>query len=215
MDGPTSSTIATLSEPSDKPTILLLSLAAEDLFNSRYAHLINSLNERAQLKKAKTTAGAARFLESNTPKAIIITDQGLTQPANQGVIEKVITYVRGGGLAIVGLHFPSHITGPAFKAFFRRFGLPWEPAELTRREVRFNVGCELPSGATPIAVKSYTTKVLHVKNALPREKIIVPVNTSTQVAVAGAKVGDGFVVYAGDVEPGENSNMVLLSLCGL
>ena len=116
---------------------------------------------------------------------------------------------------MIGLHFPNFITGAAFKAFFRNFGLPWESADLCSREFRFNVGCELPAGATPIAVKPYNMKALHVKNALPREKIIIPVDNSTQVAVAGAKVGEGFVVYAGDVSPGENSDRVILSLCGL
>jgi hypothetical protein len=58
-------------------------------------------------------------------------------------------------------------------------------------------------------------KALHVKNALPREKIIVPVDTSSQAAVAGAKVGEGFVVYAGDVNSEESSDRVILSLCGL
>ena len=215
MDGASSSTIATTSPPSDKPIILLLSLAAEFSFNSQYASLINTLSERTQLKKAKTAAGAIRFLEANTPRAIMITDQGVTQPANKAVIDKIIAYVRGGGLAIIGLHFPSQTTGPAFKALFRSFGLPWEPAETSSREFRFNVGCELPSGATPIAVKPYTMKALLIKNALPREKIIVPVNTSMQVAVAGAKVGEGSVVYAGGVEPGETSDTVILSLCGL
>ena len=57
-------------------------------------------------------------------------------------------------------------------------------------------------------------KVLHVKNALPKEKIIVPVDTSTQAAVAGAKVGEGFMVFAGDVNQEEDSDTVILSLCG-
>jgi hypothetical protein len=147
--------------------------------------------------------------------AIIITDQGLTQPANKAVIEKIIDYVRGGGLAIIGLHFTKVTNGTAFKAFFRNFGLPWESADCCSREVRFNVGCELPTGATPLAVKPYTMKALLIKNALPREKIVVPVESSAEVAVAGAKVGEGFVIYAGDVEPGENSDTVILSLCGL
>jgi hypothetical protein len=64
-------------------------------------------------------------------------------------------------------------------------------------------------------VKPYDMKVLHVKNALPSEKIIVQDEKSTQAAVAGAKVGAGFVIYAGDVNPGDNSVRIILSLCGL
>jgi len=215
MDTSSQSTVATTDPPSEKPTILLLSLAASDSFNQQYASLINALNDRTNLKKAKTSAGATRYLDSNTPNVIIVTDQGLTPSANKAVIEKIITYVRAGGLVIVGLHFPQFTNGAAFKAFFRNFGLPWESADYTNGQFRFNVGCELPNNATPIAVSPYNMKALHVKNALPREKIIVPVDKQPQAAVVGAKVGEGFVVYAGDVNPGKESDRVILSLCGL
>ena len=215
MDTSSQSTVATKTPPSDRPTILLLSLAAEDYFNQQYASLINALNDRSNLKKAKTPAGAIRFLESNAPSAIIVTDQGLTQSTNKVVIDNIITYVRAGGLLIVGLHFPQFTNGAAFKSFFRNFGLPWESADYTSNQFRFNVGCELPKNATPIAVPPYSMKALHIKNALPREKIIVPVDKQVQAAVVGAKVGEGFVVYAGDVSAGDESDRVLLSLCGL
>ena len=215
MDASSQSTVATTTSTSDNPTILLVSLAAEGDFNQQYASLINALNDRTNLKKAKTSAGAIRFLESNAPSAIIATDQGLAQPANKLVLDKIITYVRAGGLVIIGLHFPQFTNGPTFKAFFRNFGLPWESAGYTTNQFRFNVGCELPKNATPITVSPYSMKALHVRNALPREKIIVPVDKQMQAAVVAAKVGEGFVVYAGDVNSGDESNRVLLSLCGL
>jgi hypothetical protein len=215
MDTSSQSTVVVASSSSEKPTILLVSLAAVDSFNSQYASLINTLNERTNLKKSKTAAGTARFLESNTPDAIIITDQGLTRAEGKTVIEKLATYVRAGGLVIVGLHFPQYSSGPAFKAFFRNFGVPWEAADLATHQVRFNVGSELPGKATPIAISPYTAKVLLVKNALPREKIVVPVERQVQAAVVGAKVGEGFVVYAGDTNPGPEADQIILSLCGL
>jgi hypothetical protein len=72
-------------------------------------------------------------------------------------------------------------------------------------------------------------KVLHVKNARPEEKIFIPVPEAmtqshvfppsyvdqTQSAVVGAKVGDGYVAYIGDVNGDQGSNKVILSLCGL
>jgi hypothetical protein len=72
-------------------------------------------------------------------------------------------------------------------------------------------------------------KVLHVKNARPDEKIFVPVaNSITQsnvfppeyvdqaeAAVAGAKVGNGYLVCVGDVNAEEGSDNIILSLCGL
>ncbi len=56
---------------------------------------------------------------------------------------------------------------------------------------------------------------LHVKNPLLRENITVPVDNQAQATVVGAKVGEGYVVHAGDVNPGEESDRVILSLCGL
>lgn len=68
--------------------------------------------------------------------------------------------------------------------------------------------------ATPIVLKQWGMKVLHVKNALPKEEIIVPADNQTQAAVVGAQVGEGFLVYSGDVNSGE-SDSVILSLGGM
>jgi len=74
----------------------------------------------------------------------------------------------------------------------------------------------MPKDATPTALKQWGMKVLHVKNALQKEKIIVAVDTQMQAAVVGAKVGEGFVAYTGDVNSWEESDtVILLSLCGL
>jgi len=75
----------------------------------------------------------------------------------------------------------------------------------------------------------YSMKVLHVKNARPQEKIYIPVNDAktqsavfppeyvdrSQAAVVGAKIGDGYLVYHGDVNNEEGSNKVIMILCGI
>jgi hypothetical protein len=72
-------------------------------------------------------------------------------------------------------------------------------------------------------------EVFHIKDAQQHEKIFVPVpggQTQSMVfppsyvdeihaAVVGAKIGDGFVVYVGDVNPEKGSDKVILALCGL
>ena len=72
-------------------------------------------------------------------------------------------------------------------------------------------------------------KVNHVKNARAHEKIFVAgANAMTQsnvsppgpvdqeqAAVVGAYVGNGYVVYVGDVNAEEGTVHVILSLCGL
>ena len=72
-------------------------------------------------------------------------------------------------------------------------------------------------------------RVLHIKDARQHERIFVPVPGSTtqslvfppsdvdeaQGAVVGAEVGNGFLVYVGDVNGEEGSDKVILALCGL
>ena len=72
-------------------------------------------------------------------------------------------------------------------------------------------------------------KALHVKNAGQHEKIFVPLAGGTtqsqafppsyvdeaQAAVVGAKIGDGYLVYCGDVNGEQGSDKVILALCGL
>ncbi|MCJ1267843.1 hypothetical protein MMC22_007729 [Lobaria immixta] len=75
----------------------------------------------------------------------------------------------------------------------------------------------------------YSMKVLHVKNARPHEKIFIPMANAmtqslvfppehvdqTQAAVVAAKVGNGYLVYAGDVNPEKGSDKIIQSLLGL
>lgn len=72
-------------------------------------------------------------------------------------------------------------------------------------------------------------KVLQIKGARAQEKLFVPVPESTtqsmvfppayvdqsQAAVVGAKIGDGYVFYDGNVNPEEGQIRVILALCGL
>lgn len=92
MDPPSSSTVVTRAPPSDKPIVLLLSLAAKNHFNQQYAPLINTLNERTT-EKGQNCCRRDTIPRIHTPSAIIITDQGFTQPYNKAVIEKIIAYM--------------------------------------------------------------------------------------------------------------------------
>lgn len=72
-------------------------------------------------------------------------------------------------------------------------------------------------------------KTLHIKNARPLEKIFIPISGAqtqshvfapeyvdrTQAAVPGAKIGNGYLVYCGDVNGEVGSNQIISVLCGL
>ena len=75
----------------------------------------------------------------------------------------------------------------------------------------------------------YSMKVLHVEDAKSNEKIYVPAEDATtqsavfapeyvdqsQAAIVGAKIGEGYLVYNGDVNQEEGSNKFVMALLGL
>lgn len=147
------------------------------------------------------------------------------------MLQKVISYVENGGLAIAGLHFPNFVRPDEFDHFFASaLELPWKSGDYHRTEFEFNRSCVLPQGVKATSLPGpYSMKTLHIKGARTHEKIFVPVRNArtqslvfpptpvdpTQAAVTGAKIGNGYVVYCGDVNAEEGSDKVILSLCGL
>lgn len=216
---------------SEKPEILFLSLAFQSFLDETYSSLIDDLDKHACLKRAKAADGAIRYLEASNPKAIVVTDEGLTKAKNKGMLDKVVSYLWNGGLVIIGLHFPNFTAMDVFDKFFgEAFGLPPVHGDYHRTDFQFNPSSTLPANVASASLPApFSMKVLHVKNARPEEKIFIPVPEAmtqshvfppsyvdqTQSAVVGAKVGDGCVAYVGDVNGEQGSNKVILSLCGL
>lgn len=214
-----------------RPQILLLSLAYWSAFDDTYTTFIDKLSASAQIKRAKNPNAAIRFLDDNTPKTIVITDQGLNNEENKNVLDRVVSYVRDGGTVVVGFHFPNFTNGDEFEAFFKAFELPWAYGDYHRTDFGFNPACALPANVLPASFPApYSMKVLHVDKARPEEKMFVPVDGAriqshvfapvpvsdpTQAAVAGAKIGEGYLVYVGDVNPETGSAEVVLRFCGL
>jgi hypothetical protein len=212
------------------PEILLLSLAMQPFLDDTYMSLFNSLGDVAQLKRAKAPDSAMRYLEANNPKAIIATDEGLTEAKNRAVLEKVKSYIRNGGIVIFGLHFPNFTNLDNFDNLFAGFGLAWKHGDYHRTTFQFNPSCSLPAGAVKDSFPpAYSMKVLHIMDARQEEKIFVPVPEGktqslvfpptfvdqAQAAVVGTKIGDGYLFYTGDVNGEEGSDKVILALLGL
>lgn len=213
----------------ERPEVLLLSLAYRSAYDEVFQPLFDKLHHFAQVLHIKTKHDATQYLETKNPRSILISDEGLTRAKNKGVLDKVVSYVRGGGVVVVGIHFPSLTTMDAFNKFFGEgFGLSWRRGDYHRSDFQFNPACTLATGVAPSSFPApYSMKVLHVENARPHEKIFVPVANDmtqshvmipqrvdqTQAAVVGSKVGDGHVFYVGDVNLEEESRQILLLLC--
>ncbi|GKZ25193.1 hypothetical protein AbraIFM66951_001108 [Aspergillus brasiliensis] len=214
----------------NRPEILLLCLVDSALIEDLYGTLLERIEERAKLKCATTIEKAVRYLQQK-PKAVIVADEGVTIPANRLVTEELEAYMRNGGLAIFGLCFPAFVDKNRFTNVFRaRIGLPWVPGEVQQSTFKVNPECTLPDGTVVTSLPTpYKMQALLIKNARPKEKIYVPVELAmtespvgsapklidqTLAAVLGAKVGDGYLAYCGDIDPNENLNQLILSLCG-
>ncbi|GKZ34531.1 hypothetical protein AbraIFM66950_004807 [Aspergillus brasiliensis] len=216
----------------ERPHILLLSLAYRDYLDVIYASLFNRLLEVATLKRTKTASAALKAIAETTFDAIIITDEGLTESNRQSreVLAKIKAYIEHGGLVIVGLHFPNFTPMDKFRQFFATFGLPWINGDYHRSMFQVNPSGLLPENIdTSSLPQPYSMKVLHVKDARPQEKLYVPIEDAlteshvfpptsvdqTQAAVVGARLGRGYLYYCGDVNGEDGSDQLMLSLCGL
>ncbi|GKZ21579.1 hypothetical protein AbraIFM66951_005215 [Aspergillus brasiliensis] len=215
----------------ERPQILLLSLAYRDYLDEIYGSLFNRLLEVATLKRARTASAALKTIAETTFDAIIITDEGLTKSNQQTreILAKIKAYIENGGLVIAGLHFPNFSPKDKFRRFFRSFGLPWSDGDYCRTTFQLN-----PSGLLPETIDTsslpqpYSMKVLHIKDARSQEKLYVPIEgaltqshvlpptpvNQTQAAVVGAKLGRGYLSYCGDVNAENGSDQLMLSLCG-
>ena len=117
-------------------------------------------------------------MENNAPKAIIATDEGLTQPEHRDVLDKVRQYVERGGMLIFAIHFSSVTPDDVFNNFFEQsFGVPWRKGVYRSYKNAFKSSCVLPEGAVrdafPIAYRNIEAQ--HVINAQPHEIIMGPV----------------------------------------
>ncbi|KAJ0422189.1 hypothetical protein BJY00DRAFT_280383 [Aspergillus carlsbadensis] len=202
----------------ERPTILLLSVSDHGFLDDMYAPLFDQLSESANLKSVKKASEAIKALDEDNFKAVIITDEGLTERRNKKVLEKVKTYVQNGGLAIVGLHFTGFTNMDAFDGFLAAFGIPWKRGSYTRTDFDFNQDCALPFTAVSASFPGrFSMKALHVAHVRSDEGIFVPVDSysdSREAGVAVTQVGGGCLAYVGDVNGEAESNKAIIALCG-
>ncbi|KUJ09770.1 uncharacterized protein LY89DRAFT_276931 [Mollisia scopiformis] len=169
--------------------------------------------------------GTAREAIDNvvqTPSVVLITDHGIHKEENEEILQRIVSYVRAGGTVVVGFFFPYNTNADQFEAFFEAFGLAWTMGAYTRAECWPNVGCNIENRAVFGNMPSnYHTKAVYVHGAKADEKIYVdpfdlpPDSDRTEAIVARAKVGQGWLVYMGDVYFGEEFQDILLKLCGI
>jgi hypothetical protein len=136
--------MATPQQTPDKPVVFLLNLDKEqqfeDLFDSIYPDLINSLCDKYRVQRARTVVPAKRYLSdpANHPVAILLPDPALAQKKNYPVLEQVTNYVKAGGVAIFAASFSSFISPPDMNKFWNTWGLSWKFGDYHRTDVFLN-----------------------------------------------------------------------------
>lgn len=170
------------------------------------------------------------------PKAVFITDELIATPRYSAVWGAVIRYMQAGGTAICMGHFSCRLPTQYFRTFFSRAGLPWEFDGFELSQSLLNVDF-LPREITDILPSSHFAKAVHLKNvgdaSWYRLQHIVKTRSDDDVQmtdeqpsrnvqllkdsspVAMAQVGQGYLGFVGDVNSSEESNLVMIAMCGL
>ena len=211
-----------------KRTVLLLSLDKQPYFDEQFAQLIDSLADRATLKRGSKPQSTLTFLSSNTPDAILITDPALTKAKFSAVLDSVKSYVLNGGTVVLAGHFSSFMKPMDIGRWSSsKWGLPWESGDYHRTTVHLNSQAQaLPLKGLP---SSYSQKAVFLKNVASEAAWYLPSQESRteshvfaptpvdnrQTPVAFDAIGKGHLGYIGDVNGEEGSTAVVLAMCGL
>ncbi len=208
----------------------MVSLNHVPYFDEMYRPLLDELGSRATLQRAKKASSAIRLLSQEPrPLAVLITDEALTIEENSPVWEAVLEYVRQGGTSIVMVTFSSFVQLSSVGPFFSKAGLQWEAGSYHRATVFLNeeaVGHDLvaylPSQYSQKAVfmgnvATADTWYATSENSVVESFVFAPTsaNVAGETPVAIARVGKGKLGYIGDVNTEEESNAVILAMCGL
>ncbi|KAK1141834.1 hypothetical protein N8T08_008500 [Aspergillus melleus] len=107
------------------PEILVISLASRH--EQRYQYLMASLWNISRVVQISVLADAAHYLVFRTPRAVIFTDEGITDPSKwTAVAGYVQTYLQQGGIVIFGVYFADFCDAYFTEQMFRNMlCLPW------------------------------------------------------------------------------------------
>ncbi|KAL0954417.1 hypothetical protein HGRIS_003403 [Hohenbuehelia grisea] len=214
-----------------RPTIFFVSLSYMPYFDESNASIMSTITAKGHLARAKTPAATVRYLSTHTPRAVVVTDEGITSRTNKTALTAVLDYARNGGTVVIGFNFPSFISGPDFDRFFAQdLGLPWKRGDYHRTDFVLNLEASLPAHADRAGLPStYSMKAVHVKGVSAEDQLYAPaagamtqshvfapmLADQRQAAAAATKMGEGILVYIGDVNGEEETEQLVLALCGL
>jgi hypothetical protein len=144
------------------------------------------------------------------------------------VTARLLDYVRGGCILVLIGNFSSSIRPKDLEKFFREAGLPWTNGEYLRTTVHSN-DTEETSSHTSLP-SSYSQKAVFLASVYVNDAWYLPTDSSKteslvfhservqdlqQTPIALTNLGKGKLGYVGDVNGEEDSDAVVLAMCGL
>ncbi len=191
-----------------------------------YSPLLDKLRSKARLQRTEKPQSAIRLL-SEQPRlsAAMITDEALANNENNvQVWEAVLQYVREGGTCVIMGQFSSFVKPLLMKPFFAKAGLWWEAGAyrrvtlmLKQRVVGRDLAMKLPLQYAPKPLSARNVAHADAWYHTDENSVVedLALDNMGETPVAFAHVGSGWLGYVGDVNAEEDSDDIILAMCGL
>ncbi|KAH8431483.1 uncharacterized protein LDX57_009146 [Aspergillus melleus] len=211
------------------PEILVISLASRH--EKRYQNLMASLWNISRVVQISALSDAVHYLVLNDPRAVIFTDEGITDPSKWTAVARYFqTYLQNGGIVIFGVYFANFCDAHFTEQMFRHMlCLPWSFSGVAQLCVEINDECIWPNEVLLNKFEFPEWWMAHFRyltNVQPHERILESplgcrgdegeyISGECIAPVVGARIGDGYVAYFGGLGYNECCDRVLARLCSL
>lgn len=203
----------TTTHPLPGSRIIALCLEEGGLFEACFGSLVTEITSKANLEQVTTAEAAIRMLSHDAaPSVILITDGAIAR--QKKVFECVADCLSRGTTVVLCGCFSGMVNEGQFSRVFAKLGLSWTRGSYHRGTVNLRRDAVEAETANRLP-GSYSQKAQFVTGLDQSAIWYAEHRSSTEAAVAFAKVGQGRLGYIGDVNGEEASNTVVMAMCGL
>ncbi|CAF0933566.1 unnamed protein product [Didymodactylos carnosus] len=196
-----------------------------------YVKLLSQLRSKAIVTEAQTGLTAIQGI-SQSLKAVLVTDPGVTKRKHSAVAQRLVSYVKedGGTVVFMG-HFSGFISPSDMNAFFsNQWNLPWKFGAYHRTTFSLNTHHNRSMDSIHNLPRTCSMKAVHLRN-VPLEAVIytatdnsrleslvfapTAIEDHTEYPVVFTQMGNGHLGYIGDVNTEEEDSRVIFEMCGI
>ncbi|TLD28528.1 hypothetical protein PspLS_04224 [Pyricularia sp. CBS 133598] len=194
--------------------VLVLCVENKSMIEQICKPLIARITAKASSVQMAGTVDEAfsKLNQTPPPSVILVADGAITR--QRKLLERVIDLLHCGATVVLAGYFSSSVSSGELERTLATIGLPWtmgsytrETVKLRRRAVPGEVVGRLPS--------AYSQKTLFLSNVGEPDAWYGRDDNHREAAVAFTKVGHGKLGYVGDVNGEDESDTVIMAMCGL